>query len=52
MLADQLIDKSQIEELQRNLISSHSVGVGPYFDEKILTLSDVYLKFIEQSEIL
>lgn len=34
MLADRLIDQSQIEELQRNLIRSHSVGVGPYFDEK------------------
>jgi len=34
MLADHLIDQSQIEELQKNLIRSHSVGVGPYFDEK------------------
>ncbi len=33
MLADQVIDQSQIETLQRNLIRSHSVGVGPYFDE-------------------
>jgi histidine ammonia-lyase len=33
MLSDQLIDHSQIEDLQRNLIRSHSVGVGPYFDE-------------------
>ena len=33
MLSDQLIDQSQIEDLQRNLIRSHSVGVGPFFDE-------------------
>jgi histidine ammonia-lyase len=33
MLSDQLIDRSQIEDLQRNLIRSHSVGVGPFFDE-------------------
>lgn len=33
MLADQVIDQSQIEDLQRNLIRSHSVGVGPFFDE-------------------
>ena len=33
MLSDQVIDRSQIEELQRNLIRSHSVGVGPFFDE-------------------
>ncbi len=34
LLADQLIDRSQIEALQRNLIRSHCVGVGPYFDEE------------------
>ncbi len=33
LLSDQLIDSSQIETLQRNLLRSHSVGVGPYFDE-------------------
>jgi histidine ammonia-lyase len=33
LLSDQIIDHSQIEALQRNLIRSHSVGVGPYFDE-------------------
>jgi histidine ammonia-lyase len=33
MLSDQVIDPSQIEALQRNLIRSHSVGVGPCFDE-------------------
>jgi len=33
MLSDHLINLSQIEDLQRNLIRSHSVGVGPYFDE-------------------
>jgi len=33
LLSDQLIDLSQIEDLQRNLIRSHSVGVGPFFDE-------------------
>jgi histidine ammonia-lyase len=33
LLSDQIIDHSQIEELQRNLIRSHSVGVGPSFDE-------------------
>ncbi|MEW6375044.1 MAG: histidine ammonia-lyase [Thermodesulfobacteriota bacterium] len=33
MLSDQVIDRSQIEALQRNLIRSHSVGVGPFFDE-------------------
>lgn len=33
MLCDQLINLPQIEELQRNLIRSHSVGVGPFFDE-------------------
>jgi histidine ammonia-lyase len=33
MLSDQVIDQSQIEDLQRNLIRSHSVGVGPFFDE-------------------
>jgi histidine ammonia-lyase len=32
MLSDQVIDRSQIEALQRNLIRSHSVGVGPLFD--------------------
>lgn len=34
LLSDQVIDHSQIEVLQRNLIRSHCVGVGPYFDEK------------------
>ncbi len=34
MLADHLINPAQIEDLQRNLIRSHSVGVGPYFDEE------------------
>lgn len=33
LLSDQLIDSSQIEALQKNLLRSHSVGVGPYFDE-------------------
>lgn len=33
LLSDQMIDHSQIEELQKNLIRSHSVGVGPLFDE-------------------
>lgn len=33
LLSDQVIDLSQIEDLQRNLIRSHSVGVGPLFDE-------------------
>ena len=33
LLSDKLIDRSEIEELQRNLIRSHSVGVGPVFDE-------------------
>ena len=33
MLSDRLIDQSQIEDLQRNLIRSHSVGVGLSFDE-------------------
>ena len=33
LLCDQLISPSQIEDLQRNLIRSHSVGVGPVFDE-------------------
>jgi histidine ammonia-lyase len=33
MLSDQVINRSQIEDLQRNLIRSHSVGVGPFFDE-------------------
>jgi len=33
LLSDQLIDHSQIEDLQRNLIRSHSVGVGQSFDE-------------------
>lgn len=33
LLSDQVIDRSQIEVLQRNLIRSHSVGVGRYFDE-------------------
>lgn len=33
LLSDQLINLSQIEALQRNLIRSHCVGVGPYFDE-------------------
>jgi histidine ammonia-lyase len=33
LLSDQIIDHSQIEALQRNLIRSHSVGVGPHFDE-------------------
>ncbi len=32
-LSDQVINPSQIEDLQRNLIRSHSVGVGPFFDE-------------------
>ena len=33
LLSDRLIDSSEIKALQRNLIRSHSVGVGPYFDE-------------------
>lgn len=33
LLSDQVIDRSQIEDLQRNLLRSHSVGVGPIFDE-------------------
>ena len=33
MLSDKVIDRSQIETLQRNLIRSHSVGVGPIFEE-------------------
>jgi histidine ammonia-lyase len=33
LLSDQIIDHTQIEALQRNLIRSHSVGVGPSFDE-------------------
>ncbi|MDI7261910.1 MAG: aromatic amino acid lyase, partial [Thermodesulfobacteriota bacterium] len=33
LLSDQVINHSQIEDLQKNLIRSHSVGVGPYFDE-------------------
>ncbi len=33
LLSDKVIDRSQIEALQRNLIRSHSVGVGPFFDE-------------------
>lgn len=33
LLSDQIIDHSQIEALQRNLIRSHSVGVGSYFEE-------------------
>ena len=33
LLCDQLINLPQIEDLQRNLIRSHSVGVGPFFDE-------------------
>jgi len=33
LLSDQIINLSQIEALQRNLIRSHSVGVGPFFDE-------------------
>src|SRR4030042_6071346 len=33
LLSDKLIDLSQIEALQRNLIRSHCVGVGPFFDE-------------------
>src|SRR5512136_1237334 len=33
LLCDQLISLPQIEEWQRNLIRSHSVGVGPFFDE-------------------
>jgi histidine ammonia-lyase len=33
LLCEQLISLPQIEELQRNLIRSHSVGVGPFFDE-------------------
>ncbi|NWF55994.1 MAG: histidine ammonia-lyase [Syntrophaceae bacterium] len=33
LLSDRLISLPQIDELQRNLIRSHSVGVGPFFDE-------------------
>jgi histidine ammonia-lyase len=33
LLSDKVIDHSQIEDLQKNLIRSHSVGVGPLFDE-------------------
>ncbi|HUL29319.1 MAG TPA: histidine ammonia-lyase [Thermodesulfobacteriota bacterium] len=33
LLSDQIINPSQIEALQRNLIRSHSVGIGPFFDE-------------------
>lgn len=31
-----VIDSSQVAELQRNLIVSHAVGVGEYFDSKIV----------------
>jgi len=43
MLSDQLIDQSQIEDLQRNLIRSHSVGVGPFFDE-VTTRAIMFLR--------
>jgi histidine ammonia-lyase len=33
LLSDRLISLPQIDDLQRNLIRSHSVGVGPFFDE-------------------
>lgn len=32
-----VIDSSQVAELQRNLIVSHAVGVGDYFDSKVVT---------------
>jgi len=32
-LSDHVINPSQIEDLQRNLIRSHSVGIGSFFDE-------------------
>jgi histidine ammonia-lyase len=34
LLSDRIINPSQVVELQRNLIRSHSVGVGPDFDEE------------------
>ena len=34
LLSDQIINPAQVEDLQRNLIRSHSVGVGPTFDEE------------------
>lgn len=34
-LANKKIDKSQIEQLQLNLIRSHCVGVGEYYDEEV-----------------
>ena len=34
LLSDQIINPEQVEDLQRNLIRSHSVGVGPTFDEE------------------
>jgi histidine ammonia-lyase len=34
LLCDEIINPSQVEDLQRNLIRSHSVGVGPNFDER------------------
>ena len=43
MLSNQIIDRSQIEDLQRNLIRSHCVGVGPYFD-KVTTRAIMLLR--------
>src|SRR5512147_2584753 len=34
LLSDQIINPAQVEDLQRNLIRSHSVGVGPLFGEE------------------
>jgi histidine ammonia-lyase len=34
LLSDQIINPEQVEDLQRNLIRSHSVGVGPTFNEE------------------
>ena len=38
LLAHTRIDADQLEELQRNLVLSHSVGVGPNLDDAVVRL--------------
>ncbi|MEZ5971531.1 MAG: histidine ammonia-lyase [Hyphomonadaceae bacterium] len=38
-LASKRIDADQLEQLQRNLVLSHAVGVGPEFGERVVRLA-------------
>jgi len=40
-LANKLINKSEISQLQKNIIRSHSTGVGEPFSEEMLWQKDI-----------